>query len=130
MKKLVLLVDDEALIREMLTQMLSRNGYRVVEASSPHEAEKAVRQETPDLIISDLKLEESDGLAMIAQLKTLRPDVPVILLTGVFFDTEVVRDSLSKVVTSYLPKTTPLARILTEVKRLAPIGSAMSNDLT
>ena len=120
MKKHVLIVDDEAPIREILALMLDQNGYRVTEAASANEAQQAVQRDPPELLISDLQLEDSDGLEMISQLKKLVPNLPVILLTGVLFDDDVVRDSLSKVITSYLPKITPLAKILEEVRRVLP----------
>jgi two-component system response regulator GlrR len=116
--KHILIVDDEAPIREILAQMLGQGGYRVSEAATAIEAQHTVQRDPPDLIISDLQLEESDGLAMITQLRAARPGLPIILLTGVLFDNDVVENSLSKVVTTYLPKTTPLANILAEIRRL------------
>ena len=118
MPKHLLIVDDEAPIRAILAQLFVHHGYRVTEASTALEAQKAAVADRPDLIISDLQLEDSDGLEMIEKLKALLPDTPVILLTGVLFDAETVRDTLSKKVSSYLYKTTPLARILEEVQRL------------
>lgn len=120
MKPHILIVDDEAPIREILSQLLDQQGFRVTEAVTATEAQQIVQRDPPDLIISDLQLEESDGLAMITELKAARPKLPVILLTGVLFDADVVRDSLSRVVASYLPKTTPLAKILDEIRRLLP----------
>jgi DNA-binding NtrC family response regulator len=120
MKKHILIVDDEAPIREILAQMLDRSGYRVTGAASAMEAQQVMQRDPPALIISDLQLEDTDGLAMISQLKKSFPHLPVILLTGVLFDDDVVRDSLSKVITSYLAKTTPLAKILEEVRRVLP----------
>ena len=118
----ILIVDDEAPIRDIMKEMLGQAGYRVSEAATPTAAAEIVRRDLPALVITDLQLEDSDGLAMIAQLKELMPATPVILLTGVLFDDEVVRTTLSKVVTAYLPKTTPLAKILAEVQRT--IGAA------
>lgn len=120
MKKHILIVDDEAPIREILTQTLEQRGYRVTAAASAIEARKVVESDPPGMMISDLQLEDSDGLAMIAQLKENGSGLPVMLLTGVLFDDDVVQQSLSKVVDVYLPKTTPLARIMQEVQRLCP----------
>jgi len=86
--------------------------------SSAIEAQRTVADDPPQLIISDLQLEDSDGLDMIEQLKKKLPDTPVMLLTGVFFDPEVVRDTLGKAVACYLQKTSPLTRIFDEVQRL------------
>ncbi len=121
MKPHILIVDDEAPIREILAQMLGQRGYRVTEASSAVEAQNVVQRDPPGLVISDLQLEDSDGLAMIAQLKSACPGLPVMLLTGVLFDDDVVRGSLSKTVDVYLAKTTPLAKIMDEIGRLCPL---------
>lgn len=118
MKKHILVDDDEADIRELLGQALTAHGYRATAVASATEAHQIARQTPPDLIISDLQLEDSDGLEMIAKLKATLPNTPVILLTGVLFDPEVVSGVLSTKVACYLPKTSPLARILEAVRQL------------
>jgi DNA-binding NarL/FixJ family response regulator len=68
-------------------------------------------------------MEDTDGLVLIEQLKECLPSVPVMLLTGVAFDPEVVRENLSKKVSSYMSKTASLQEIVTEVRRL--LGDAL-----
>jgi DNA-binding NtrC family response regulator len=121
MKKHILIVDDEANVRDLLDRFLTGSGFRVTAVESADAALSTVRKDPPQLIISDLQLEDSDGLEMIAQLKSLLPDTPVILLTGVLFDPKVVREVLSGKVSAYLEKTSSLARILGEVKRLTNV---------
>src|SRR3954471_21738187 len=118
MSKHILLVDDEDAIRDLLAQYLGRSGYRVTGVSTAKEAEKVFTSDPPQLVISDLQLEESDGLAMIERMKTLLPNVPVILLTGVLFDPEVIESTISKKVSAYLQKTTSLTQIMAEIRRL------------
>ncbi|HEY1848499.1 MAG TPA: response regulator [Opitutaceae bacterium] len=117
-KKHLLIVDDEDAIRDLLKEALAMRGYRTTAVSSAIEADRAIGEDPPDLIISDLQLEESDGLDMVARLKARVPDTPILLLTGVFFDATVVRDTLGKHVSAYLHKTSTLDRIVEEVKRL------------
>ncbi|HVW20607.1 MAG TPA: response regulator [Opitutaceae bacterium] len=119
MPKPIIIVDDEAPIRELLAEYLGGHGYRVMTFAAASEAERAAQAEAPRLIISDLQLEESDGLEMIARLKAALPETPIILLTGVLFDPEVVRTTISQKVSAYLEKTSSLGRILEEVRRLA-----------
>ena len=118
MKKHILIVDDEVEIRDLLALFLSSNGYQVTAFETAVEALRFVKTTKPDLIISDLQLEDSDGLEMIESLRVTLPDTPVILLTGVLFDAQVFRDTLSKKVSAYLMKTTPLAKIKAEIERL------------
>jgi len=120
MPKHILLVDDEAVICELLGQFLTGSGYRVTSVSNAVQAQKVVQSDPPQLIVTDLQLEDSDGLAMVDQLKASLsdPNTPVILLTGVFFDPVVFRDKLSQKVSGYVYKTSPLSDILKEVRRL------------
>ena len=118
MNKHLLIVDDEVEIRDLLGIFFTSHGYRVTALESAAEALQFAKTERPDLIISDLQLEDSDGLEMIEQLKASLPDTPVILLTGVLFDAQVFRDTLSKKVSAYLLKTSPLSKIKAEVERL------------
>jgi CheY-like chemotaxis protein len=118
MQKHILIVDDEAEIREVLNLVLTKEGYRVTAVTTAHEAQQVVATDVPHLVISDLQLEDSDGLEMIQKLKATLPNTPMMLLTGVFIDPKVVRETLSSKVSAYLQKTTPLAKILSEVRRL------------
>ena len=118
MKKHILIVDDEAEIREVIALAFGQQGYRVSGVASAIEAERLIAKDPPQLIISDLQLEDSDGLSMIRTLKVKHPDTPMMLLTGVFIDPQVVRDRLSPDVASYVQKTAPLAEILAEVRHL------------
>jgi CheY-like chemotaxis protein len=122
MSKSILHIDDEAAIRDIVAALLEQEGYRVRSVSSPGEALDAARAEPPDLIISDLQLDEADGLETIAQLRQLNGKTPVILLTGVLIDPKVARETVGRLVTSYLEKTRPLSEIIKEVTRL--IGPA------
>lgn len=118
MKRHILIVDDEADIRDLLEQAMVANGYRVTAVASGPEALRSCRQEAPDLIISDLQLEDADGLQMIGEIKAMLPAMPVMLLTGVMFDPDVVNRVLESKVACYLPKTCSLAQILKAVAQL------------
>ncbi len=118
MKKHILIVDDELEIREMLVTALQLQGYRTTDVGTALEAEAVVAAQPPDLIISDLQLDDSDGLTLIEKLKKQLPGVPILLLTGVYFEPLVVRDVLSKTVAAYHYKSAPLAQILETVTRL------------
>lgn len=122
MSKTILHIDDEEAIRVIVAELLNAQGYRVRSVASPGEALAAAREATPDLIISDLQLDEADGLKTIAQLREIHPATPVILLTGVLIDPKVARETVGRLVSSYIEKTRPLAEIIAEVARL--IGPA------
>src|SRR5262245_42165452 len=77
----ILVVDDEQLIRWSLASRLSEDGYKVLEAETAADALKRAR-EGVDLLLLDYRLPDSDGLAVLKQIKEHDPDTLVILLTA------------------------------------------------
>jgi DNA-binding NtrC family response regulator len=114
--KHILMVDDENDIREILRHVFMAAGYRVTDVASVAEAMQVVLQDPPDLILTDLQLEEADGFAVIEEVKRVAPTIPVILLTGVFFDPAMIRRFEAEKIVAYIEKTAPLERILRVVK--------------
>lgn len=124
MKKHIMVIDDEEGIRDVLSQVLTAEGFRVSTAKSGAEALRIAKSDPAQLIISDLQMEDTDGLELIEELKLILSDVPVILLTGVIFEPDVIMKTIQKKVSCYIDKTAPLNAILQEVHRLAGTPAA------
>lgn len=82
MPKNILVVDDEENIREIISEFLQTLGYQVVEASNGEEAIRACSKVEFDMVISDIRMPKMNGLKLLKSLKTYRPELPVILMTG------------------------------------------------
>ena len=82
--KCVLLVDDEAMVRETLAMSLEDFGYTVLVAADGAEAlDMMASSETMvDVLVTDLSMPGIDGLELIRQAQKLRPGLPAVLLTG------------------------------------------------
>ncbi|MCD6283604.1 response regulator transcription factor [bacterium] len=92
MKKAILIVEDDDDIRELVSHSLSREGFRVSEASAGAEALDSAKSDTPDLIILDLMLPDIDGLEVCKRLKAdvSSKTIPIIMLTAKSEDTDIV----------------------------------------
>jgi len=79
----ILVVDDEALVRDVVRKGLVRmGGYDVEVAQSGPEAIEKMEKEVFDLVLTDLKMPEMDGLELLKTIKGTRPEVMVILMTA------------------------------------------------
>ncbi len=78
----ILIVDDEASIRESLWEWLKDIGYSVSTASNGSEALQLAQRETPDIIIADLVMPGMDGIELTKRVKELSPDIPIIIITA------------------------------------------------
>ena len=78
----VLVVDDEEAIREVVSTLLEAQGYRCTTCVNGRMALEKFRQDTFDLVLSDIVMPEMDGLKLLAELRAADPDVPVIMVTA------------------------------------------------
>jgi excisionase family DNA binding protein len=78
----VLVVDDEASIRDLLAKTLALAEYDVDTAADASTALTRVRAAEYDLLIADLRMPGMDGLTLIRQVKKIRAELPVIIITG------------------------------------------------
>jgi putative two-component system response regulator len=80
----VLIADDLADTRELVSELLEREGYRVLQAADGAEALDAVQREMPDLILSDVMMPQVDGFELCRRLKADRATrlIPVVLVTA------------------------------------------------
>lgn len=121
----LLLVDDDPSLLKLLGMRLTSEGFRVTTAESGAEALRVLHRERIDLVLSDLRMDEMDGMALFAEIQKLQPGMPVIILTahgsipdavaatqqGVFsFLTKPVdRDALYKAIDEALAQSSPSA---------------------
>lgn len=77
-----MVVDDEEGIRESLSGILEDEGYTALTASSGEEALNILKEQNPDLIMLDVWLPGIDGIQTLHEIKNLKPDLPVVMISG------------------------------------------------
>lgn len=78
----ILVIEDDISFCKLLEKFLIKKAYDVTVAFSAEEARLAMKKESFDLILTDLRLPDSDGIGLMSEFKTSNPEVPVILMTG------------------------------------------------
>ena len=115
----ILLVDDEELVRRTAATTLVHRGYTILEAGDGQEAIDLFQHNSSQiaLVILDLSMPVMSGEECLSRLKSIKPDVPVLLSSG-FSETEAARRFQSAGVASYLQKPYT-AQHLTELVKAA-----------
>ena len=117
----ILLVEDDEAFRRVLARALVARGYDTVVAESPDEAVWHVLARAPDFAIVDLRMPGGSGLALIADIKRIRPTTAVIVLTGDRSD-ESVAEAIRRGASSYLTKPIDADEIVSALRAIAGIS--------
>jgi len=114
----VLVVDDEEGVRSVIAMTLSTApaAYDVVMAASGSMAIEMLRARTFDLLITDLKMPQMDGLAVIHEARKIAPHMPAIIITGMPSEASAI-DAINLGVSGYLTKPFQVEQVLTVVAK-------------
>ncbi|MDE2259880.1 MAG: response regulator transcription factor, partial [Betaproteobacteria bacterium] len=126
----VLVVDDHPIIRKSINQLLQETpDMRVTgEAENGAEAFQLVRENNYDVVVLDISLPEEHGIDVLKQLKNLRPDLHVLILTMYPEEQYAVR-SLKAGAAGYLNKHGALTQLVTAVRQVAGGKKYISSEL-
>jgi putative nucleotidyltransferase with HDIG domain len=99
----VLIVDDEAPVRSMISATLERQGYEVLQASSGSQAMEMLEQGRVDLILTDIVMQDGNGIALLERIHQDQPNLPVVMVSAIH-DISVAIDSMRRGAYDYLLK--------------------------
>ena len=119
--KRVLIVDDEVQVRAVICDALTDSGYEVQQAANGVEALEALQHGRFDLITLDIRMPRMDGIAVLLAVRSRRPDLPVIVVTGLASEEE-VKTAQELGVFACIRKPFEVSEFLAEV------GKALSSD--
>ena len=112
----ILLVDDEANVRTVFSDILKKESYLVKEAKGGPEAIKAIDEETFDLALVDLRMPNMDGIEVLENIKKRKPEIPVIVYTGYGSITSAV-EAMRKGAFDYLNKPFSPQQLKSNIKK-------------
>ena len=112
----ILIVDDDASVRDVISVLLQEEGYECRTASSAEAALGVAAAEAPPLVISDMKMPGRDGIWLLEAFRERYPETAVIMLTG-YGDTEAAVDCLRRGAVDYLLKPPKLTDLIRAIER-------------
>jgi DNA-binding NtrC family response regulator len=99
----LLILDDEPLVGQRLKPALTKEGYRVEVYTNPKEAVARLEEKNFDIVVTDIRMEELDGLQVLETVLQRSPATKVIMITG-YATLEMARESLDKGAFDFIAK--------------------------
>jgi DNA-binding NtrC family response regulator len=124
----ILIADDDPTILSLLNKILISKGYDVKLAEHGGVAEKLLKSEQFDLLISDIKMEPVDGMQLLKNTRQMRPHVGVIMLTAYATVTTAV-EAMKEGAFDYIPKPFKIDELLATVKRALDYQRSLSEQI-
>ena len=116
----ILVVDDEIEYQRVFSYLLKRNGYDVITASSAREALNLLESNEINLIMTDLKMPDMDGLELVKAVKSEYEDIDIMIITA-FGSIESAVEAMKYGACGYSIKNSEPEALLADVDRLAKI---------
>ncbi len=124
----ILIVDDEKKIRHILGIMLSRKGHTISEAGSGIEALKILERGAFDVVISDIRMPEMDGIELLEKIKEMEIPVPVIVITA-FGTIESAVNAMKRGAVDYITKPFDEERIILAVEKAVGVSRILRENV-
>jgi DNA-binding NtrC family response regulator len=112
----LLVVDDEKSIRDFFTLLFNRYGCDVTTTEGVTETLRLLPEKQFDVAIVDLVLEDGDGMDLVGKIKAGYPDLPVIVITGLGFQEDLMQQAQALGAQGFVSKALPPAQVVMEVR--------------
>lgn len=122
----ILVVDDEAPVRSMIGATLEREGYAIEYAASGSQASEMLRHGHFDLVLTDIVMQDGNGIALLERLRTTHPHLPVVMVSAIH-DISVAIDSMRRGAYDYLLKPFEREHLVGTVHRALEHRQAMED---
>ena len=116
----ILIVEDDITFSLMLTTWLGKKGFVVISSSSVSDAKRRLGEEAFDLVISDLRLPDSDGIDLLKWLKSTHPSLPLIMMTS-YAEIQTAVQAMKLGAADYIAKPLNPDELLGKIKELVRV---------
>ena len=106
----ILIIDDEPIVGERLKPALEKEGHRLEIFTNPHQALERLNQKEFDIVVTDIRMDDIDGIQILENVREISNRTKVVMITG-YATIEVARESLAKGAFDFIAKPFKLGEI-------------------
>ncbi len=114
----ILIVDDEAPVRDLFIDLFKKEDCIPVTCASGEEALKILKKDSFDVVLLDIKLPGMNGLEVLKNIRENYKNLPVVMITGFGFDEDLIAKSKQLGCCGYIGKNMPVAQIIVTFKEM------------
>ena len=114
----IIVIDDQSSIRNLVGHFLQTKGNHVTLCGGVEEALAYIRGAPADVVVTDIDMPGTDGLHGLKILRKFSPTLPIIMMTGMGYDEELLQEAKQNGASGYVSKLLPLDQLLMEIHRV------------
>lgn len=119
----ILIVDDQFGIRILLNEVLHKAGYKTFQAANGIQALEILNNDSPDLVLLDMKIPGMDGIEILKRMKAVNPDIRVIIMTA-YGELDMIQEAKDLGAMMHFAKPFDIDDIRNAVREYLPIQSS------
>ena len=119
----IVVIDDQSSVRNVVGAFLQKKGHKVTLCESIAEGVAQVQNMPVDIVVTDIDMPGTDGLRGLSLLRKAKPDLPIIMMTGMGYDEDLLQEAKENGASGYVSKMLPLDQILMEINRVIKYGA-------
>lgn len=112
----VLIIDDDDVVLNTLGQMMEKAGWKCLRAPTGEIGLDSFKINNVDAVVLDISLPKMDGFSVLKQLKELKPNVPVIMLTCLGYEKDQIEKALESGAAGYVSKAMPVKSVISKIR--------------
>jgi DNA-binding NtrC family response regulator len=116
----ILILDDESMVGQRLKPALEKEGYRVEAFTTPREAVARLEEKNFDIVVTDIRMEELDGMEVLARVRQKSPHTKVIMISG-FATLDLAHESLNQGAFDFIAKPFRIGKIRDTILKAAKV---------
>ena len=116
--KKVLIIDDDAHLRESLAEVLDLEGFTCFEAGNAKSGISSAKKNNPDVVIMDIQLPDSSGFQICQELRRMSKEFVLVMMTGRFLSAEEKTQGFSLGADEYLTKPFDISELCVRIRQL------------